>query len=147
MPGDRLPRRAVAFEVRHERGVDDVVLERVHEHRRHEAAVLADLVQLGVGGAGEADVLEDAATLLGLARPAEQELVDLGLPRPEARARAGARRAGLVAVAAVAGAAEVLDLERLVDAVRVVVARARRAGRRSRSRRSPVHKPEVTTSS
>ena len=54
MPGIAFHVDAVAFEVRHERGVDDVVLERVHEHRRHEPAVLADLVQLGVGGAGEA---------------------------------------------------------------------------------------------
>ena len=67
--GDRLPRGAVAFEVRDERGVDDVVLERVHEHRGHEPAVLADLVQLGVGGARQADVLEDAAQLFGLTRP------------------------------------------------------------------------------
>ena len=119
--GDRLPRGAVALEVRHERGVDDVVLERVHEHGRHQPAVLADLVQLGVGGAGEAHVLEHAAQLADLAGPAEEELVDLGLPRPEAGAGPGARGAGLLAVAAVARAAEVLDLERLVDAVRVVV--------------------------
>ena len=63
--GHGLPRGAVALEVGHERGVDHVVLERVHEHRRHEAAVLADLVQLRIDGAGEADVLEHARHFLG----------------------------------------------------------------------------------
>src|SRR4029077_11953501 len=90
--------------------------ERVHEHRRDEAAVLSDFVQLRVRGTGQANVLEDAAQLLGLARPAEHERVDLGLPGAKARAGARARRAGLVAVAAVARATEVLDLERLFPA-------------------------------
>src|SRR4029079_5255667 len=105
--GDRLTRGDVALEVLHVRGVSDVVLERVHEHGGNEPAVLTDLVQFRVGGAGQADVLEDAAQLFGLTGPAEHEVVDVGFPRAKARARAGAGRAGLVAVAAVAGTSEV----------------------------------------
>src|SRR4029079_1321731 len=55
------------------------------------------------------------------AGPAEEELVDLGLPRPKPRAGTRARRAGLLAVTGGAWSAEVLDLDRLVDAVGVVV--------------------------
>ena len=120
--GDRLPGRAVAFEVRHERGVDDVVLERVHEDRRDQAAVLPDVEQLGVGRTGEHDVLADARDLVGLAHATEQELVDLRFPRAKPWAGTRARGAGLVAVAAVARAAVVvLGLHRLVDAEEVVV--------------------------
>ena len=61
---DRLPRGAVALEVAHEGGVDHVVLERVQQDRRHEAAVLAHLGEHRVGGAGEHDVLVDARRLL-----------------------------------------------------------------------------------
>src|SRR6202012_4833356 len=101
--------------------VDDVVFERVHEHGRDETAVLADFVKLTIGGACEADVLEDARHLFGRALPTEQKLVDLGFPRPKAGAGAGARRARLVAVTAVTRSAElVFGLERLVDALVVV---------------------------
>ena len=119
--GHRLPGGAVAFEVADERGVDDVVLERVQEDRGDEPAVLADLGQHRVARPGEEDVLEDAGRLRRLACPAEEELVDLGLPGAEPRARAGARRAAALAVAAVVGRVAVLELERPVDPVGVAV--------------------------
>ena len=125
--GDRLPRGAVAFEVGHERGVDDVVLERVHEDRGDETAVLADLEQLRIGGTREDDVLADAGDLVGVAGAAEEELVDLGLPRAKAWAGARARRARLVAVAAVAPGRR--------SRARSAPACRRRGGRRSRGRR------------
>ena len=134
--GDRLPRRAVALEVAHERGVDHVVLERVQEQRGDEPAVLADLGQHRVGGAGEHDVLEDARRLVGGPGATEHELVDLGLPGAEPWARARAGRAALLAVAAVVGGEAVLELERLVDALGRPCSRARRAGTRSRNRRT-----------
>ncbi len=120
--GHRLPRRAVTLEVRHERGVDDVLVEAVQEDRRHQPAVLTDLVEHRVGRAGEDDVLVDARHLLGLTGAPEQELVDLGLPRPEPRARPGAARAALLAVTAVVGRVALLQVEGLVDALVVAVA-------------------------
>jgi len=98
------------------------VLERVEQDRRDEAAVLADFREHGIGCPGEHDVLRDAFDLDRLALPAEHELVDLRLPRPEPRARPCAARAALLAVAAVVGAPPFLELEGLVDAVLVVVA-------------------------
>ena len=73
---DRLPGRAVALEVRDERGVDDVLLEAVQEDRRHEPAVLADLVEHRVRRLGEDDVLVDARRA----------------PRPRGCGRRGTRR-------------------------------------------------------
>ena len=49
--------------------------------------------------------------------PAEEVLVGLGLPGAEAGAGPGARRAALLAVAAVVGPELVLEVERLVAAL------------------------------
>src|SRR4029079_18722853 len=87
--------------------------------------VLADFVEFTVGRARQADVLEHARHFLGLTGPAEQELVDLRLPRAEPRAAARARGALLVAVAAIGRTAVILDLLRLVHAVLVVRAQKR----------------------
>ena len=81
---DGLPARAVALEVAHQRGIDDVLLQAVQEDRPDEATVLADLVDHRVGGAGEDDVLVDARDLVGRPGPAEEVLVDVGLPRGSA---------------------------------------------------------------
>src|SRR5207247_6258112 len=113
--GDGLPTGAVAFQVTDERSVDDVLLEAVEEDRPDEPAVLADLVDHRVGGAGQHDVLVDAGDLVRRPDPTEEVLVDVGLPCTEARAGTGAGRAALVAVGAVARAAVLLELERLVD--------------------------------
>ena len=61
-------------------------------------------------------------TSSALADAAEQVLVGLGLPGPEAGAGPGAAGAALLAVAAVVGAELVLEVERLVAALCVVVA-------------------------
>src|SRR2546430_628514 len=113
--GLRLPGGPVTFEVRHERGVDDVALERVEQDRRYEAAVLADFGEHGIGGAGEHDVLRDAFDFDRLALTSEHELVDLGLPGPEARARPGAARAAFLALAAGVRPPAFLRLDRRVD--------------------------------
>ena len=120
--GDGLPRRAVALEVGDERGVDHVALEAVEEDGGHEPAVLADLGEDGVGGPGQDDVGADPGDLVGLTGPPEQEVVDLGLPRPEAGTRARAARAALLAVRAVLRPEPLFGLERLVDAGVVAVA-------------------------
>src|SRR5205823_15035725 len=54
--------------------------------------------------------------------PPEEELVDLRLPGPEPGAGPGARRAAPVAVAAAARAELVLEVERPVDVLGVLVA-------------------------
>src|SRR5207302_694076 len=76
----------------------------------------------GVGGLQEDDVLGDAFDFFWLARSTEEEVVDLRFPRPEAGTGSGAVRAPLLAVAAVARAELLLDVEGLVDALMVVVA-------------------------
>src|SRR5207248_379617 len=86
------------------------------------AAVLAFLRDLWVGRLQQDDVLGDAVDLFGLSGPSEEEAVDLGLPRPEARTCPGAVRAPLLAMAAVARPELLLDVEGLVDAFAVVVA-------------------------
>ena len=58
----------------------------------------------------------------GSRQAAEQVLVGLGLPGAEAGARPGAGGAALLAVDAVVGAELVLEVERLVAALVVVVA-------------------------
>src|SRR5205085_4960885 len=119
---DRFPTGAVAYEVGNQGGVDVAVVHGPDEDGAHEAAVLALLRHLRVGRLEEDDVLGDALDLFGLAGAAEEEVVDLGLPRPEAGARPRAVGAALLAVAAVAGAELLLDVEGLVDTLAVVVA-------------------------
>src|SRR5581483_8770140 len=120
--GDRLPRRPVALQVGDEGGVDVAVVEGPDEDGRHEAAVLAELEDLLVGRPGEDDVLGDALHLDGRTGPAEEELVDLGLPGPEPGAGPRARGAAPVAVPAPARAELLLEVERLVDVLGVLVA-------------------------
>ena len=117
-----LPGGAVTIEEARERAVDDAVVEAPDEDGRHEAAVLAGLVHVLVGGADEHDVAVDADHLVGLARPAEEVLVGLRLPLTEAWAGAGAAGAALLAVDAVVGAELILEVEGLVLARLVVVA-------------------------
>src|SRR5205823_3147069 len=105
----RLPTGAVAFEVAHQRGVDVVVFHRPQQDRRHQTAVLALLVDLGIGGAGEDDVLADPLHLGRRPLAPEEEAVDLGFPRPEAGAGPRAVGAAFVAVGATAGAALLLE--------------------------------------
>ena len=71
---------------------------------------------------GEDHVLRDALDLDGGAGAAEQELVDLRLPGPEAGAGPGAGRAAPLAVDAVVRAQLLLEVERLVDVLGVLVA-------------------------
>src|SRR5262249_48691163 len=110
-----LPRGSVALEVRHERGVDDVVLEAVQQDRRYQPAVLANVVEHRIACPRQHDVLVDARHLIGLTNPAEQVLVDLRLPHLEAWARPRAARAALLAMTAIVGAETLLELERLVS--------------------------------
>ena len=116
------PAVGAALEVGGEGGVDVAVVHGPDEQRRHEAAVLADLVDHVVAGAGEEDVLVDARRLVGPADAGEEVLVRLGFPGPEPRARSGAGRAALLAVDAVVEAELLLEVERLVGARRVLVA-------------------------
>ena len=116
-------RGAVALEVGHEGGVDVVVLERDSEDGRHEAAVLAHLGEHRVGGPGEHDVLEDARHLLGVAAAAEQ--VNSSISGSHARNRGQARVHDVQPFSPwlqLSGPQLVLELERLVDALGVVVA-------------------------
>src|SRR6185369_16442789 len=98
---DRLPRGAVAFEERGERAVDVALVHRPDEQRRHEATVLADLVDVSVARPAEQQVLRDAVHLVRLAHTTEEVHVGLGLPGAEPRARPRARGAALLAVQAV----------------------------------------------
>ena len=134
--GDRLPRRAVALEVGDEGGVDVAVLHGPDEDGGHEAAVLAQLVDRVVGRPGEDHVLRDALHLDGGAGPAEQELVDLRLPGPEAGAGPGARRATPLAVAAAAPVRAPLRGGTACRRPRCPCSRGRHGGRPRRSRRS-----------
>ncbi len=143
--GHRAPRRAVALEAAHQRRVDDVVLERVDEQRRHEAAVLADRDELGVGGARQQDVAEAPDLVVG-ALAAEAVAVDLALPVAKARAGARAHRA----------AASGRGCSRRARPPRRRARAGRRRPRRCNSSTGygqamthaahPVHSPEVTTS-
>ena len=114
----------VALQVGHERGpVDVVVLHRPEQDRRHQAAVLAHLVDHVVRRPGQHDVGVDAGHLVvgagrgrrGARRPGRSH-------RPEPGAGPGAAGAALLAVDAVVGAELVLEVERLVAALGVVVA-------------------------
>ena len=113
--------RVVGLDAADQRGLDVVVLEQPVQHRRHEAAVLALRVLLVVGRPGEQQLPPDAAHLVGLAHPAEQVHVGRRLPRPEAGAGTGARGAALLAVDAVVEAELLLEVERLVLALFVLV--------------------------
>src|SRR5207302_280358 len=118
--GNGLPGGAVALEVGDESGVDVAVVQRPDEDGRHETAVLTELVDLGVRRPGEDHVLRHALDLDGRPGAAEEELVDLGLPGAEPGAGPGARRAAAITVPAAARAQLLLEVERLVDAFRVL---------------------------
>ena len=138
--GDGLPAaRALlgpGLEVRRERGVDVALVERPDQQRRHEAAVLAHLVDHVVARPREQDVLVDARRLVGLSHPCEEVLVGLGLPGAESGAGPGARRAALLAVDAVVEARAPPRGGTACRRRERARSRSRRAGRRSRSRRS-----------
>jgi len=141
-----LPRGAVALEVRHERGIDVALVHGPDEQRRHEAAVLTHPMHHVVARPGQHDVAVDARQLLDRAQPPEQMIVGLGLPRPEAGTRPGAARASLLPVAAVSGTELVLEVERLVAALHMVVADdVVRTGITQPAQ--PVQRPVVMTSS
>ena len=114
--------RVVVLDAADQRGVDVVVLAQPDQHRRHEPAVLAHLVHHVVARPGEVQLAPDAGHLVGLADPAEQVHVGRRLPRPEARAGPGAGGAALLAVDAVVEAELLLEVERHVLALLVLVA-------------------------
>ncbi len=91
---------ALLGELRRARAVDLAGGEPPGQQGGHGAAVLSLHQLLGVRRAAQNDVAVLPDDLLGTARPAEQQLVDLRLPLAEPRARAGADVASLVAVRA-----------------------------------------------
>ena len=122
--GDRLPRGAVALEVADTSAASMMSCSSAYRRmRRDEPAVLADLVEHRVGGAGEHDVLVDARRprRRSRTRPNRNSSISGSHARKRGQARVQ-RGAALLAVAAVAGRVALLDLERLVDALVVAVA-------------------------
>src|SRR5437588_2810133 len=120
---DGLPARPVALQVGDQRGVDVAVFHAPQQDGRDLAAVLAGLVDLGIGGARQHDVLGDAVHLGLYAGSAEHEGVDLGLPRAEPGAGPGAEGAALLPVLTPGGiTVGRIEMEGLVDPVGVVVA-------------------------
>ena len=75
-----------------------------------------------VGGPSKDDVFGDSINFASGPLSLEHEVVDLGFPRPKTRTRAGARCAPLLTMTTIAGAAFGLEVVRLVDPKRVVVA-------------------------
>ncbi len=120
--GIGLPGRPVALEPRHERGVDEVVLEGPDEEGGDQPAVLPAALHLGIGRPCQHGPAGDARHLLVGPGPPEEMVLDVGLPGAEAGAGAGAEGAPLLAVGAVVGPAVGQDVERLVVPVGVVIA-------------------------
>ena len=98
------------------------MLEGPDEEGGHQPAVLSGALHRRIGCPRQHRAPRDARHLLVVAGPAEQVVLDLGLPGAEARAGPGAQGATLEAVGAVVRPAVGVDVERLVDPVLVVVA-------------------------
>ncbi len=128
---EKAPKRIECFDISHIQGTDKVASMVVWEDGRTQMS-RADTrppswpTFFTSGSVARASTMSiDAGHLVLGPLPAEEVRVDLGLPSPEARTGPGAQGAALGPVGAVGGTALLVHVERLVDAVVVVVVQDR----------------------
>ena len=92
-----------------------------HQHRRHEPAVLAPGMQGVIGRPGQQQLTPDAGHLVRLTHPPEQMHVRRRLPRPKPGTRPRTRRAPLLTMDAVVRPQLLLQMEREILALLMLI--------------------------